>query len=106
MANGDASLRSWPATDGVLELRVKDIDLTTNLVVRAGKGDKDRHTMLSAALKEPLAKHLEIIKEQHRRDLERGLGRVRTAERPGAQIPQRGKRVGMAMGISCNQSLH
>ena len=31
-----------------LELRVKDIDFTTNqIVVRAGKGDKDRHTMSS-----------------------------------------------------------
>ena len=40
-----------------LQLRVKDIDFTTNqIVVRAGKGDKDRHTMLPAALKEPLAK--------------------------------------------------
>ena len=60
-----------------LQLRVKDIDFTTNqIVVRAGKGDKDRHTMLPAVVKEPLAKHLEIIKEQHRRDLERGLGRI------------------------------
>ena len=60
-----------------LQLRVKDIDFTSNqIVVRAGKGDKDRHTMLPAAVKEPLARHLEIIKEQHRRDLERGLGRV------------------------------
>jgi integrase len=32
--------------------------------------------MLPATVKEPLAKHLEIIKEQHRRDLESGLGRV------------------------------
>lgn len=33
-----------------LQLRVKDIDLTSNqIVVRAGKGDKDRHTMLPAA---------------------------------------------------------
>jgi integron integrase len=60
-----------------LQLRVKDIDFTTNqIVVRAGKGDKDRHTMLPTVVKEPLAKHLEIMKEQHRRDLERGLGQV------------------------------
>jgi hypothetical protein len=32
--------------------------------------------MLSLTVKEPLAKHLDIIKEQHRRDLKRGLGRV------------------------------
>ena len=52
-----------------LQLRVKDIDFISNqIVVRAGKGDKDRHTMLPAAMKEPLARHLEIIREQHRRD--------------------------------------
>jgi integron integrase len=60
-----------------LQLRVKDIDFVGNqIVVRAGKGNKDRHTMLPAAVKEPLAKHLEIIKQQHQRDLDRGLGRV------------------------------
>lgn len=60
-----------------LRLRVKDIDFTSNqIVVRAGKGDKDRHTMLPTAVKEPLAKHLEVIRRQHQRDLERGLGRV------------------------------
>jgi integrase len=35
-----------------LRLRVKDIDFTSNqIVVRAGKGDKDRHTMLPIAVK-------------------------------------------------------
>lgn len=60
-----------------LRLRVKDIDFATNhIVVRAGKGDKDRHTMLPAAVKEPLAKHVDLIRRQHQRDIERGLGRV------------------------------
>ena len=90
-----------------LQLRVKDIDFTSNqIVVRAGKGDKDRRTMLPAAVKEPLAKHLEMIKEQHRRDLRSRLRPSRTSERPGAQISQRGKRVGMAMGVSRKQPLH
>jgi len=35
-----------------MQLRVKDIDFTNNqIVVRAGKGDKDRHTMLPTAVK-------------------------------------------------------
>ena len=60
-----------------LRLRVKDIDLASNqILVRAGKGDKDRHTMLPATVKDALAKHLDLIKRQHQRDLERGLGRV------------------------------
>jgi integrase len=33
-------------------------------------------TMLPGAVKEPLAKHLDLIRRQHQRDLERGLGRV------------------------------
>lgn len=58
-----------------LRLRVKDVDFTSNqIVVRAGKGDKDRHTMLPAAVKEPLTKHLDVVRRQHQRDLERGLG--------------------------------
>ena len=38
-------------------LRVKDIDFSRNeIVIRAGKGDKDRYTMLPAAIKEALFK--------------------------------------------------
>ncbi|HSE90373.1 MAG TPA: phage integrase N-terminal SAM-like domain-containing protein, partial [Candidatus Binatia bacterium] len=38
-------------------LRVKDIDFSRNeIVIRAGKGDKDRHTMLPTAIKESLYK--------------------------------------------------
>jgi site-specific recombinase XerD len=36
-------------------LRVKDIGFSQNqILIRAGKGDKDRHTMLPAAIKQPL----------------------------------------------------
>jgi integron integrase len=58
-------------------LRVKDIDVSRNqIVVRGGKGDKDRYTMLPAMVKEPLLRHLECVRQQHERDLQRGLGRV------------------------------
>jgi integron integrase len=58
-------------------LRVKDVDFLSNhIVVRSGKGDKDRHTMLPAAVKEPLRTHLERVKRQHDDDLRQGLGRV------------------------------
>ncbi len=60
-----------------LRLRVKDIDFTRNeIVVREGKGKKDRITMLPAAVKEPLAAHLARVRRLHERDLEAGLGRV------------------------------
>ena len=58
-------------------LRVKDIDFARNqVVVRAGKGDKDRYTMLPTAVKTPLWTHLQAVKRQHDEDLRTGLGRV------------------------------
>ena len=78
-----------------LRLRVKDIDFNSNeIIVRAGKGDKDRHTMLPAAGKEPLAKHLDLIKRQHQRDLERGLGRVALPNALERKYPNAGKEWG------------
>ena len=75
-----------------LQLRVKDIDFTSNqIVVRAGKGDKDRHTMLPTAVKEPLAKHLDLIKRQHQSDIERGLGRVALPNALERKYPNAGK---------------
>jgi integron integrase len=90
-----------------LRLRVKDIDLTRNqIVVRAGKGDKDRRTMLPAAVKEPLAKHLDVIKRLYHRDLECGLGRVTLPNALERKYPNAGKELGMAMAVSSNQSFH
>lgn len=78
-----------------LRLRVKDVDLDTNqIVVRAGKGDKDRHTMLPAAVKGPLVKHLDVIKRQHQRDLERGLGQVSLPNALERKYPNAGKEWG------------
>ncbi|MFA6004342.1 MAG: integron integrase [Elusimicrobiota bacterium] len=58
-------------------LRVKDLDFSQNqIVVRSGKGDKDRYTMLPTGLQEPLRKHLAAVKRQHEEDLAQGLGRV------------------------------
>jgi integron integrase len=86
-----------------LQLRIKDIDFTSNqIIVRAGKGDKDRHTMHPTAVKEPRAKHVEIIKEQHRRDLERGLGRVALPNALDRKYPNAGKEWGWQMGIFRN----
>ncbi|MDR7523755.1 MAG: integron integrase [Armatimonadota bacterium] len=63
-------------------LRVKDIDFARNqIIVRAGKGVRDRVTLLPAAVKADLARHLERVRRQHERDLARGAGWV---ELPGA----------------------
>ena len=60
-----------------LELRVKDIDFDRNqIVVRRGKGQKDRVTMLPLAVREQLQAHLRKVKGQHEHDLARGVGRA------------------------------
>jgi integron integrase len=58
-------------------LRVQDIDFATNqIVVRGGKGDKDRVTMLPGIAKAGLLEHLEDVRAQHRHDLAAGAGWV------------------------------
>jgi integrase len=53
-----------------LQLRVKDIDFTRNeILVREGKGNKDRVTMLPAAVKDLLLRHLDRVRRLHERDL-------------------------------------
>ncbi|HUP47787.1 MAG TPA: tyrosine-type recombinase/integrase [Thermoanaerobaculia bacterium] len=60
-----------------LRLRVKDIDFAANLIViRQGKGGKDRRTMLPEGVKEPLRAQIESSRRLHQRDLRGGLGAV------------------------------
>ena len=60
-----------------LRLRIKDLDFDMNeIIVRDGKGKKDRVTILPDDIKEPLQKHLLFVKQLHENDLSKGLGRV------------------------------
>jgi integron integrase len=60
-----------------LRLRVKDLDFAQHqIVVREGKGMKDRVTMLPDQLIEPLQTHLLQVKQLHLNDLEKGYGAV------------------------------
>ncbi len=60
-----------------LRLRVKDVDFARReVLVRDGKGFKDRVTMLPAALAEPLQTHLRRVRALHGQDLAAGNGRV------------------------------
>jgi integron integrase len=61
----------------LLRLRVKDLDLDRGqLSVYAGKGDKDRITVLPESLVEPLRAHLEVLNRRFREDRERKLAGV------------------------------
>jgi integron integrase len=60
-----------------LKLRVKDVDFGYGqIVVRDGKGAKDRVTMLPAIVIEPLRPHLVRVRALHERDLAAGYGSV------------------------------
>lgn len=60
-----------------LRLRVKDVDFARRaLMVRNGKGGKDRVVTLSDDLTGPLARHLERVRALHEQDLARGFGEV------------------------------
>jgi integron integrase len=60
-----------------LRLRVKDLDFDMNqIIVRDGKGKKDRVSILPEDIMDPLRRHLLFIKQLHENDLSRGFGRV------------------------------
>jgi integron integrase len=60
-----------------LQLRVKDVDLDRReIVVRRGKGQRDRRTVLPAATLGPLREQLAETTRLHAADLRRGLGSV------------------------------
>jgi integron integrase len=65
-------------------LRVKDVDFrASQIVIRDGKGRKDRVTMLPAAVRTLHMKHIDQVRAQHESDLRRGAGWV---ELPGALL--------------------
>jgi len=75
-----------------LHLRIKDIDFGDNqITVRSGKGGKDRVTMLPAIVKEPLARHLEVMRLQHQQDLERNAGWVEMPLALARKYPSAGR---------------
>ena len=60
-----------------VRLRVKDIDFSRDeIIVRDGKGEKDRVTMLPQALKPRLRMQIYAVQKLHRKDLRLGYGAV------------------------------
>jgi len=73
-------------------LRVQDIEFAMNqIVVRDGKGAKDRVTVLPAVAKQPLAQHLLRVKRQHDSDLALGAGWVELPWALARKYPNAGR---------------
>lgn len=63
-----------------LSLRVKDIDFSRGCVtIKAGKGGKDRETVLPESLHDELKRHLQKVQAMYQRDRTKGL--------PGVPLP-------------------
>lgn len=72
-----------------LRLRVKDVDFGYGqIVVRDGKGAKDRVTMLPASVVEPLKRHLVRVKGLHQRDLAAQCGAVELPDALARKYPR------------------
>ena len=60
-----------------LRLRVKDVDFARNeILVRDGKGSKDRRTVLPTSLLEPLQRQIGLARSVHENDIRDGHGEV------------------------------
>lgn len=60
-----------------LRLRIKDVDFSRHeILIRDGKGMKDRVTMLPQRLEQPLRTHLALVKAKHQAELAQGRGDV------------------------------
>jgi integron integrase len=75
-----------------LQLRVKDIDFERGeIVVRRGKGAKDRVTILAEGQKLALRRYLERVRLEHEREVGAGGGWVDLPEALGVKYPAAGR---------------
>jgi integron integrase len=71
-----------------VSLRVKDIDFGNGqILIRRGKGQRDRLGLLPQALREPLATHLTTVHARHQADLSEGAGHVELPSSLGVKYP-------------------
>jgi integron integrase len=75
-----------------LRLRVKDVDFAQRqILVREGKGFKDRVTVLPQSLVDPLAGHLLRVRALHQEDLGAGHGEVQMPYALARKYPNAGR---------------
>jgi len=73
-------------------LRVKDTDFGQNqILVRDGKGGRDRATILPGILKDDLERHLTRARAQYQRDMAEGAGWVELPDSLGRKLPSAGR---------------
>jgi integron integrase len=73
-------------------LRVKDVDFERRqIMVRQGKGRKDRLTMLAERFADRLQEHLEVVRERHILDLANGFGEVYIDSALARKVPSAGR---------------
>ncbi len=78
-----------------VRLRIKDIDLAMHyIVVRDGKGNKDRTTLLPKSLTTKLLAQIERVKIQHQKDLEANVGAVYLPNALARKYPNYPKELG------------
>ena len=71
-----------------LQMRVQDVDLERGeIMVRHGKGGKDRLTMLPQALEEPLRRQMERARAVQESDIAQGWGRVQLPDAIARKYP-------------------
>ncbi|HSC69050.1 MAG TPA: integron integrase [Cellvibrio sp.] len=77
-----------------LRLRVKDIDFSGNqIIIRAGKGGKDRRTILPESLIIDLRQQIIIVQKLHELDKEEGFGEVYMPHRLAQKYPQQARSI-------------
>lgn len=78
-----------------MQLRIKDIDLENKqIIVRAGKGNKDRYTILPKLIEEELKRHINSVKTIHKKDIAEGCGSVYLPYALDRKYPNAGKKIG------------
>jgi integron integrase len=78
-----------------LQLRIKDVDFEhRTVIVRAGKGDKDRALMLPASLESDLREQLVRARALWQADLQHGDGGVQVPDALARKYPQLGRQWG------------
>ncbi len=71
-----------------LSLRILDLDFDRDeIIIRHGKGDKDRHVMLPQKLVPELKAHIEQVRKLHEKDLSEGWGEANLPNVLAAKYP-------------------